>query len=126
LERKIYWYISKSGSELSLLFSPRMTGNKWVIKEGLFDEPILKIKEFEISIENKDIIVEKTWELIADVLGDLSEEESQILDYLIHNKIKVIVYLTRAGFNQNQLFQLARIIEDHDFQDFIIPRTKIT
>lgn len=126
MERKIYWYISKSGSELSLLFSPRMTGNKWVIKEGLFDEPILKIKEFEISIENKDIIVEKTWELIADVLGDLSEEESQILDYLIHNKIKVIVYLTRAGFNQNQLFQLARIIEDHDFQDFIIPRTKIT
>jgi len=80
----------------------------------------------ELSFKNTRIIVEKTSELISEVLKMLNENEYQTLSYLINNKIKIIVHLERVEFTQNQHFQLANIIEDHDLQDLIIPRIKIT
>jgi len=127
LNRKIYWYVYKSLTpqpKLRLTFSPRMQGNKWLLLEQVVEDiPIIKYKILdETSTKNSIIIVENTWELISDILKELYESEFLTLDYLINNKVKIIVNLKKAGFNQNELFKLAEIIEEHDLQDLIVPR----
>lgn len=87
------------------------------------DIPIIKYKILdEISIKDSKLIVDNTSELISEVLKELYESEFPTLDYLINNKVKIIVHLKRAGYTQNELFKLAEIIEDHDLQDLIVPR----
>ena len=101
-----------------------MQGNKWLLLEQVVEDiPIIKYKILdETSTKNSIIIVENTWELISDILKELYESEFLTLDYLINNKVKIIVNLKKAGFNQNELFKLAEIIEEHDLQDLIVPR----
>lgn len=131
MERKLHWYVfkaSKPTPRLRLTFSPRSPGNKWLLREQLIEDlPIIKLRNLdEVSIKDTRIIVKKTSELISEVLKVLYENEYQTLSYLINKKIKIIIHLERAGFTQNQHFQLAKIIEDNDLQDLIIPRMKIT
>ena len=127
MNRKIYWYVYKSlkpQPKLRLTFSPRMQGNKWLLREQVVEDiPIIKYKILdETSIKNSEVMVENTWELISDVIEELDRSEFQTLEYLITNKIKIIVHLKKAGFTQTELFKLAEIIEDHDLQDLIVPR----
>jgi len=101
-----------------------MQGNKWLLREQVVEDiPIIKYKILdETSIKNSEVMVENTWELISDVIEELDRSEFQTLEYLITNKIKIIVHLKKAGFTQTELFKLAEIIEDHDLQDLIVPR----
>lgn len=101
-----------------------MRGNKWLLREQVVEDIlIIKDKKLdETSINNSKVIVENTWELISDVLEELDRSEFQTLEYLITNKVKIIVHLKKAGFTQNELFKLVEIIEDHDLQDLIVPR----
>ena len=130
MDRRIHWYVFRSRKHiprLKLTFSPRSPGNKWLLHEKIIEDlPIIKVITLDdVGLDDDKKIVEKTWELISEVLEVLYNNEYNTLSYLINNKVKIILHLERAGFKQTQHFQLAEVIEDHEFQDFIIPRIHI-